>query len=223
MTSVNTTITLDSTVQHYSALWFSSTITVDVLSGCYLSWYPTSCFCDRTNVLFLLSFIEMDLYPSARFLQDAWCTKRSMDYRPAPWLNTNTLDRRVVRAYADRQCYLSQSIRSEFLSSYEEQSRCLLVTHSIGTHFSQSPGRRDAPRFCFTLGAGSWLLDYKVLLLSQVLVSLCPSSFDLRMYRTAAEATVGDNTLWLLEREETWHGIVDVHQDAVSWEKSCLR
>lgn len=105
----------------------------------------------------------MELYLFAQSWQAAWCSKRWMDYGHAPWLDTSTFNMRVVWACADRRGYLLESIYLECLSSYEWQHSCLVVAHSHNPpHLLQSRGRRDASRFCFVLGAQSWILRYKL-------------------------------------------------------------
>lgn len=56
MTCVTKTISLASTIRLYSASWFNPTITVGLLSTCYLPWCLTSGSCDCTDLLFLLIF-----------------------------------------------------------------------------------------------------------------------------------------------------------------------
>lgn len=73
-----------------------------------------------------------------------------MDNGRAPRLVANTFNMCLIRAYANRHDYFHQSVRLQWLFSYEWKNRCRVVPSSLGplifhnhvvaaTHFDFAP------------------------------------------------------------------------------------
>lgn len=143
-----------------------------------------------------------------------------MDYGGTPGLNANIFNFSVSEAYDDASGYSLDEVHTRCLSSNDMRNCFHVFASSTGpTHLLMACGRRGCSRFRTSAGARSWLLGYKLLLISRYPSRPVSLSFDLWAFRTLTAITVGDHLQRLTSRIGYWHGIEDVHQDDVVWTK----
>lgn len=146
-----------------------------------------------------------------------------MDYGCALCLDAHAFFSVVIETYADPDGYLPGAVHLDWFSSIEQHHRCHIVTYSHGTFYlSTTRGRRSCPRFWTALCFHTWLYFYLFHLLSRCSTRAFLPSFDFWIYWTKSEVVVGGHSRRLAPQICASHGIVDVHQDAISWNKPRL-
>lgn len=85
-----------------------------------------------------------------------------------------------IEMYADANGYLSGAAHFNWMPSFELQHNCLIVTHCLSPRYlPTSLGRRVCQQFWTVLGAGAWLLGYRLLQVSHGFSQPCTPSFDI--------------------------------------------
>lgn len=117
-----------------------------------------------------------------------------MDYGRAPWLGANAFCSADNEAYVDTGGYIFRTVHLNWLSSFEWQHRCVIMTNCLGfTYYPTSCDRRDCLPFQTVVGTGAWLLGYKLVFLSRDSARAYPPSFDLWTIRASEKVVVWDH------------------------------
>lgn len=146
-----------------------------------------------------------------------------MNYGWFHWLVANAFCPAVSEAYDNSEGYFLGQAHLDWLWYFECQNCYLIVTNSLDVcSFLTSCNRRDCPRFRTALGARAWMLGYKLLVLSRGSTRAYSPSFVLWIFWTPTKMAIGEHLRRLALLVGVLHGPMDVHQDAIIWDKPWL-